>query len=179
MYKLSKWWKPGAPGELRSTPWLHPAAVAYIEMLLEPKFRVLEHGGGGSTLWFSDRVAEVVTHEHDDEYLLALSKVVPDNVSLRRDKPHGHDLEPHSFDLMLIDGTRDNRVPWAMQAAELVKPGGVVVFDNPNRPDHNYPRGRNYLRAVSAHHITFEVNPPGHSYATTDFYRMPGGVDWI
>lgn len=180
MVMLSKWWRPTNPDDVEPIPWLHPACVAYLDILIQPDWRILEHGCGGSTLWFAKRAREVIAHEHNNDWLLKLSKLVGDTVSLRRDKPSGHDLEQASFDLILIDGARENRAAWCMQAPDLIKPGGIIVFDNPNRPDHNYPMARQYLKASAKHFITFDVNPPGHSYAVTDFYRMPGGkAEWI
>jgi SAM-dependent methyltransferase len=49
-------------------PWLSFALLDYIEDWLRSDFHVFEFGGGGSTIWFSTRVARVVTVEHDPRW---------------------------------------------------------------------------------------------------------------
>jgi hypothetical protein len=46
-------------------PWLSYRAIEFIASRIRPQHQVFEFGGGGSTLYFLDRVAGVVTAEHD------------------------------------------------------------------------------------------------------------------
>lgn len=46
-------------------PWINYAAIEFLENYLEPSFKVFEWGMGGSTIYWSSRVAEVVSVEHD------------------------------------------------------------------------------------------------------------------
>lgn len=46
-------------------PWINFDAVASLEKLLHHTSRVFEYGSGGSTLFFADRVRELVSVEHD------------------------------------------------------------------------------------------------------------------
>jgi hypothetical protein len=46
-------------------PWLTYAAIELLEQVLRPEMRVFEWGVGGSTLFFSSRVGQVVSVEHD------------------------------------------------------------------------------------------------------------------
>ncbi|MCS4114594.1 protein-L-isoaspartate O-methyltransferase [Salinibacter ruber] len=50
-------------------PWLTFPVVDYLERFLEPEMRVFEYGSGGSTVFFARRVQEVVSIEHDSEWL--------------------------------------------------------------------------------------------------------------
>jgi len=46
-------------------PWITDPAPRVLPQLLKPSFRVLEDGASASSLWFSRRVAQVVSVEHD------------------------------------------------------------------------------------------------------------------
>lgn len=46
-------------------PWISFPAIDRLKRDVKPTDRVFEYGGGGSTLFWADRVAEVVTVEHD------------------------------------------------------------------------------------------------------------------
>lgn len=175
--EIAKWASPGQPGELRQTPWLHPSIVLYLDAIIQPDWSILEHGAGGSTLWFAQRAARVVSIEHHPDWREAVAALAPDNVTMMDDEIDiGYGRE---FDLFLIDGQRQMRASWALIADELVKPGGLVVFDNCNRPDEQYPLARLHLQETAYNYITFQVCPPNHKYAVTEIYRMPGGELWL
>ncbi|MEZ4939323.1 MAG: hypothetical protein R3D58_00555 [Saprospiraceae bacterium] len=58
-------------------PWLNFPALDYMEQSIRPDFRIFEYGGGGSSLFFCKRAAEVITVEHDPDWFSKLkSKVV-------------------------------------------------------------------------------------------------------
>lgn len=46
-------------------PWITFEARGFVETILKPEFAVFEYGSGGSTLFYSKRVKQVVTVEHD------------------------------------------------------------------------------------------------------------------
>jgi FkbM family methyltransferase len=50
-------------------PWITYPAARFLETLLTRECRVFEYGAGGSTLFFSKRVGELVTVEHDRLWL--------------------------------------------------------------------------------------------------------------
>jgi predicted O-methyltransferase YrrM len=176
---MKPWWTTGNPDEPRNEPWLHPAIVAYIEMWLQPDWHVLEHGSGGSTRWFSERVKKTTCVERDPTWKEAVIRVT-DHEKVNFYDGSAQSLSeamPHKYDLFLIDGAREERPQWCIAAEKLVRPGGFVVFDNANRPE--YRDARAYLRMVARHHIFFDTNPPGHKHAVAEMYRMPGGVEWL
>lgn len=170
------WWeKSRAPGDALAArqPWLHPAVVLYLDYLIQPDWKVLEHGSGGSTLWLADRAAQVVSIEHDPVWLQGVVAAAPTNVAVY---PPGRAKEAEAqapFDLMIIDGDTGSRAIWCEKVSKLVRPGGIVVLDNYNRTE--YIEAEAQLTAAAAHRITFETSPIGHLYANTAFYRMPGG----
>lgn len=74
---LARWkraLRPGANSLDGRTAWISFPAIDALNRLLKPTDRVFEYGGGGSTLFWLDRVAEVVTVEHDAQWYAALEK---------------------------------------------------------------------------------------------------------
>jgi predicted O-methyltransferase YrrM len=176
---MGNWWERSAPEELPLVPWLHPAVIGYLNNLIQPDWRILEHGSGGSTLWFAQRAAHVTAVESDASYYAALFAQAPGNVTLILRAAENLPLALDApYDLLLIDGEIERRGLYLYAAEQLVKPGGLVVLDNANRTE--YVNERTFLKERAAHYITFEVNPPHHKYCVTDFYRLRGGErTWI
>jgi hypothetical protein len=46
-------------------PWYTYPAVAYLKDILSKDFRIVEYGAGYSTLYFADKIKQLVTIEHD------------------------------------------------------------------------------------------------------------------
>lgn len=160
------WYAHRTPDEIIPVPWMHTSAVSYLEEILRPDFRVLEHGCGGSTLWFAERVAAVVSVEHDPAWRDKVRSLAPANVTLL--EAFGHTGQV--FDLFLIDGLREEREGCLLKAHVFVKPGGWVVLDNANRPEYEDAR-----RMFSEHARLIErFNnniPTKTSYIVTEFWR--------
>lgn len=49
-------------------PWIVPGATVTLAGLLRPEHTVLEFGSGGSTVFFAERCAEVVSFETSEEW---------------------------------------------------------------------------------------------------------------
>lgn len=172
------WWEPSTPENFQPVPWLHPAATLYLESLLRRGMVVIEHGCGGSTLWFASRCKELHSYEVNEAWFhVVVNKVkARENVfvHLRSDPPIFPDLQA---DLLFIDGNGTDRPQWIRAAEKLVKPGGIVVVDNSNRPQYGIP----LLKL--AEHCTFETviiayTPQGKQVETA-FFRIKGGAEWI
>lgn len=166
---MSEWYQRSNPMDIQPIPWLHPDAIAYLDGILRPDMEVLEHGSGGSTLWFAARVKHVTAYEMDNGWHKVVNKLRPANVSLRNASfPIG--APDVGMDLILIDGTPvENRAAWLKAVLQLVKPGGYVVLDNANRPEYKQERAE-----FAAHAKLLKcVNGNGESteYMVTEFYR--------
>jgi predicted O-methyltransferase YrrM len=57
-------------------PWMTFQSVSLLDRNVMAGSRVFEYGGGGSTLYFLDKGADVVTVEHDCEWFERLSRVI-------------------------------------------------------------------------------------------------------
>ena len=79
--------------------WYTYPCSAFLETHLNPSMRVFEYGAGNSTLWYAERVAQVVAVEHDPEWAEILLSKLLTNCELvltqRRDlSPRNQRLRP-------------------------------------------------------------------------------------
>jgi predicted O-methyltransferase YrrM len=121
----------------RPKPFMSFAAIRSLEMVTWPGCRVLEVGGGNSTLWFLAQGARVTTIEHSAEWLETIREratpswdahLLGGEAALRFVAA----LPDRSFDIVLIDSlSRVTPRPEALAAARpKVVPGGWIVLDN-------------------------------------------------
>jgi hypothetical protein len=160
----------------RPLPWLAYPAIDFLKRRVRPEMIVFEYGSGASTLWWANRVQEVVSCEHDREWYERLLPLVPKNVTLRHAPlQRGGEYcrvvaeQPGRYDIVVIDG-RD-RVNCAAHAPEGLTPGGVIVWDNTNRGE--YAEGMRGLEARGFRALAFTGLAPvmPDRTETTVFYR--------
>jgi predicted O-methyltransferase YrrM len=174
-----KWWQPSPSSEIKPVPWLSPAVIQHLENLVQPDWTILEHGSGGSTLWFAARCKFVAAYENNLDWYAIMQDHLKGksnhSLSPLGSRPPTGAAEYIDFDLLLIDGEPvEDRCKWIAAAPQLVKPGGWVVLDNANRPE--YAKERQHLQAYAAEFQTFDGNEGGTKYLVTEFYRMPEAV---
>lgn len=125
--------------EVKKFPWIADGAIHFLDEYLDARMRVLEFGIGGSTVWISKRCAHLVTIEHNPHWI---DNVTP-HITAGSWRPLFKRLPYHqlceqwtdaTFDLVLLDGK--DRVLCAEHSVRLVKPGGVLMLDNANRPEY-------------------------------------------
>lgn len=68
--------KKGASSVRDEQPWITFKTIDYLKKHLQKTDKVLEYGGGGSTLFFVNRVEEVVTVEHNEEWFDILEQMM-------------------------------------------------------------------------------------------------------
>ncbi len=136
------------------TPWWPRPAIEAVGAALPRGARVLEFGGGGSTLWMHDLGARVVCVEHDARWYEQLRAGLPPEVevelrtpaatgSVVSEKAPGLYFDDYvaaldrqtdgSLDLVVVDGRA--RVACGLAAREKVRPGGMLLLDDSDR-DH-------------------------------------------
>jgi predicted O-methyltransferase YrrM len=175
---MQPWWKPSSSQDVQPVPWLSPEATQYLENLLQPGFEVLEHGSGGSTLWFAGRVKKIVSIESNSDWREAVRRQAPANaIVILNNWPGVPDnwREWAPYDLLLIDGEPvDDRRDWLLQAKHMVKPGGWIVLDNANRAE--YATERAALAGFADLVITIDGNDTTGKtqtkYLVTDFWQI-------
>lgn len=68
--------KPGSSSVADESPWLTFPAIDFLDEHIRPGDKVFEYGGGGSTLFFCKKGAEVVTVEDNEEWFSILTRTV-------------------------------------------------------------------------------------------------------
>jgi hypothetical protein len=123
-------------------PWLTPAANRFLEGWLEDSFRGLEWGAGRSTLWFAERVAELLSVEHAADWYAQVQSNLDGlgctNVTLAHASEADYvemasELDDASLDFALVDGLSDLRDCCAAVAIPKIRPGGVLIVDDVHR----------------------------------------------
>lgn len=160
-------------------PWFAFQSIRHIESLLRPDMKIVEYGGGYSTLWWASRVSSVTTVERSkewsDEIQRSLHKHHLKNVELRTfdkfpDVSEGElesnydSLRPlvdeyigssnvpeYSCDVLVVDDVFRNAV--VEGALNLVKPGGLLILDDSERERHKPVMERMLLNGWSCAHF--------------------------
>ena len=165
-------------------PWFSYSAIDFLETFLKPQMTVFEYGSGGSTLFFSQRVANVYSVEDNAKWYdwvsLRLNDKKISNVTLKLcpfdfknpiDFEHSNYLNAipdKKFDVIVVDGSEE----WTQvrpicfeKAQNHVKPGGIIVVDDSWR----YPVLRRNHRAQK-HRIFQSVGPCRPGVTSTDIF---------
>ncbi|OGV64972.1 MAG: hypothetical protein A3K19_16360 [Lentisphaerae bacterium RIFOXYB12_FULL_65_16] len=138
--------------------------------------RVLEYGGGASTIWFAARVAEVVTLENNPVWARMLEKQVPANASVRYVKDMEvfdatMDGDLGKFHIVIIDCLA-NRIACAKKGLEFLREDGCIIWDDTNGPD--WPAIQQLMEEYGFRSISFSGMTPQEVAGgrTTVFYRQ-------
>jgi hypothetical protein len=145
-------------------PWWTYGAIDAVEQHLAAlggRARVFEYGSGASSVWLARRAAQVHSVEHHAGFAAVMRRVLadtgldrtvtlvevapgrsaaPEVPSGRRGEEHRDyaeyvasiDRVPGEFDLVVVDGRA--RVACLEAAARRLAPGGMVLFDDTQRP---------------------------------------------
>ena len=161
---------------LKPIPWFTYSAVDFLGERLNKKMKILEFGSGNSTLYFSEKVEQVVAVEHDVNWYNKLEKKIPSNVNLVLSKADssGSYINPItenkiSFDIIVIDGLFRNEC--CKEGIELLSSSGVIILDDSER--NEYKEGINNLISKGFRRIDFWGISAGYLYnkATSIFYQ--------
>jgi len=157
-------------------PWFTYPSLSFLAGRIKPDMSVFEYGSGYSTLWWSKRVARVVSCEHHIEWYGYLKDRVPANVEyIHQPLEVGGDYSKsilqfdESFDIAVIDG-RD-RVNCARAVPPKLNERGVIVWDNTDR--ERYEHGYSFLADNGFRRLDFEGLGPAknNGWCTSVFYR--------
>ena len=152
-----------------SVPWYNYSAIHFINSRLKKTFRVFEYGAGNSTLWLSDKVKEVFSVEHSEEWVELLKKrQLPQNVTIIKktdSTDYANEIKFHgNFDIVIIDGR------WRDQCftvcSEAIKPETVIIWDNSDREE--YTEKKPMLKKLGFKELVFKgVAPATYLFTTT------------
>jgi len=116
------------------------SAIEMVEPLLHKDMKVFEFGSGSSTIWFAERVKEVITLESSPEWTRIVNEWIKErnitNVTAHlRDITKGEYMSPilagreAEFDLILVDGAF-RRVESFERAIPKLKMNGYLLIDD-------------------------------------------------
>ena len=159
----------------RPLPMYTYPAVHFLAQRLHPEQRVFEFGSGYSTLWYAERVHEVVAVEHNRAWVDELSAAARPNVTVvHRSDPVDYlaEIGCHGrFQLVAVDGLERSRA--AAAALGALSGDGVVVLDNADNPA--FRDAGDLLRGRGFRELGFDGMAPvfARDWRTSVFYR-PG-----
>ncbi len=156
-------------------PWYTYPAIEFLEDKVKPNFKVFEFGAGNSTLWWSQRVSEVISIENDANWFEEIKAKMPKNVQifLRENEQEYAEMissfPSDYFDVIIVDGANRN------QCLELslnhIKETGLIIFDNTD--DYNYDSSVQKLATEGYKRLDFWGMISSYTYknCTSLFFR--------
>ena len=160
----------------QALPWVTYSFIDFIKDRLNKTQKVFEYGSGSSTLFYAQRVAKVVSVEHDENWYNKIRSSKPQNAEMiftRLEKGGEYSkkavLLGELFDIIIVDG-RD-RVNCCKESIQALSPHGVLVLDDSERPEYN--EAREILKGQGFKELSFSGISPGLFYlkATSVFYK--------
>lgn len=175
--------------DLQQPWWPYSAARTVAARLSDSPKRVFEFGAGGSTIWLSALGAHITSVEHDSAWYGQIRPALPSTVrlilaepaktgSIASDAASGYfddyvscidDIENLSLDLVVVDGRA--RVASALAAIPKVRPGGMLLLDDSDRPRY----GEAHRRLSAWPHDVIRGLKPGGGLTVfeTTIWRRP------
>ncbi len=138
-----KSWEAKAPVDFENNPlpWVTYSFINFIENRLNKDMVLFEFGSGNSTLYYSSKVKEVHTVEHDSEWFKKISQNLPENVTIENiELEYGGKYSCASqnkevkYDVIIVDG-RD-RVNSMINSIDSLKENGVIILDDSERASY-------------------------------------------
>lgn len=137
---------------LRPIPWITHEAFLLLDQYMNTHDHpnILEFGAGASTIWLSKRTKNLVSVEHNIKFFNLISEKLTNSPESFPVKHIFHktpyysvcDIFPNDyFDLIVIDGR--NRKGCIKNAIRILKPNGILILDNAERP--YYQGGKDLL----------------------------------
>lgn len=153
-------------------PWMAYSFIDFADERLTSEMRVFEYGSGNSTLWFAERVREVVAVEHDQEWYDFIHTQVPTNTTViySDEEDYAETISSFDkFDVVIVDGIR--RTDCVREALSTLSSRGVIVIDDSHRA--KYANAYDLLKSRGFREITFRSMGPYASplQSTAIYYR--------
>jgi hypothetical protein len=134
-------------------PWINYSTIQFMHHIVSKETKVLEFGAGGSSLFFLERKTNLISIEHEAEWINEVQKRASQKQLMRwshhlisSNKPNSRipladdylyplkNIVDSSIDLVVVDGR--HRVESIKRSMTKVKPGGCLILDNSDRPEY-------------------------------------------
>lgn len=152
-------------------PCLTMSVILFLKIILDKTMRILEAGSGRSTIWFAERVKEIISFESKEEWHCGVTEKLKEkglnNVTIHCDPDYPTNSFPKfegEFDIVFLDGAdgHGDRVATMKVGHKFVKPGGYLIVDDSHRSV--YEEGIRVLRGLEWNRMDFW----GYGYKSED-----------
>ena len=165
-------------------PFIVLDAIRFLESIVQPGMKVVEAGGGNSTLWFLEKETKVTTYEHSQDWATYVQCAmhqqpmrfhpVNSHMKVMQGEATIGDMAlipDHSLDMVLVDCMNDyTRQNDCIQVLmNKVKPGGWLILDNSDNPVNWV--GAELLKDKEMHRFS-GFAPMGLFVCQTTFWKM-------
>jgi protein-L-isoaspartate O-methyltransferase len=156
--------------EGKPIPWYTYPALEYIKQFDLRDKSVFEFGSGNSTLFWADRVREVVSVEDDPKWYEKTRVRLNGNATLtlaldETSYVQHIGMQGKRFDIIVVDGSYRSRC--AAEAVEWLEAGGMIILDNADW----YVEAARRLRMADLIEVDMTGFGPINSYTfTTSFF---------
>lgn len=163
-------------------PWVTYSFIDFIKERLHKNLSIFEYGSGNSTLFYANRVKNVVSVEHDEAWYNKIVNQKAPNAEMifTRLETNGEysqkaKLLDQKFNIIIVDG-RD-RVNCCKHSIAALTDDGVIVLDDSERT--HYQEARDFLKQQGFKELSFSGISPGLFYnkATSVFYKSLNCLD--
>lgn len=157
-------------------PWFTYPAIEILYDRLNEKMSVFEFGSGNSTLFFAERVRQVISVEHNKDWYYKISKQAAANSKIiyaKADHPNEYldvlKMSNQKFNIIIIDGIFRNEC--LIESISYLSENGVIILDDSERLE--YSMGVERIIKQNFKRLDFWGISPGYLYrkATSVFYK--------
>lgn len=157
-------------------PWFTYPAIDFLKERLNKNMTVFEYGSGSSTLFFADRVKEIISLETDKSWFEKIKSKLPSNASIILFDENNSaisysnviDSLNKKFDIIIVDAIERNEV--LLSSINYLNEDGVIILDDSEREE--YQNSILYLLKNKFKKLDFWGISPGYFYkkCTTILY---------
>ncbi len=171
----------------RPIPFLVYEAINFLDSVLSPNAKVLEFGGGNSSLWFLSKQCHLTSIEHSKPWIDEIKR----HITINQNQFDQETLKQFNFlqmegqetldyvkaqsnelyDVILVDSTvaSNNRYHCIKAAIQKLKTGGWMILDNSDHPN-NWP-AQEFMNAQFERVRYTGFAPMGLTISQTSFWQ--------
>ena len=161
-------------GQNKPIPWFTYPAIEYFRQLDLSGKVMLEWGAGNSSLFFSKRVKQLYSIEHNKDWYETTKGYRIENQTLILAEENYAKVAIDTditFDVILIDGIE--REECSKVAINLLNEGGLIILDNSDR----HPDVAEFFRQKGLIEVDFHGLGPINNYTWTTSIFMERSID--
>ncbi|MGQ9845794.1 MAG: FkbM family methyltransferase [Caldisericia bacterium] len=123
-------------------PWFTYPAIDFLKERLNKNMTVFEYGSGNSTLFFAQRVKEIISVETNKQWYEKIKSKMPSNAKIilyendKSDISYSKVIDSFNkkYDIIIIDAIERNEV--LMNATKYLSEDGIIILDDSEREEY-------------------------------------------